>query len=775
MIGHTISHYTIIEKLGEGGMGVVYKAHDSRLDRTVALKFLPFFQTHDEQNRKRFLQEARAVAALNHPNIATVYEIDKADDQYFIVMEFYQGNTLQGKILEKSLTIRDALLIALKIANGLHKAHSKNIIHRDVKPANIIFSEDDEVKIIDFGLAKLADQSMLTVSGTTMGTVSYMSPEQLEGAGVDHRTDIWALGVLLYEMLSGERPFAGQFAQAIMYSITNEEPEYISKVRPEVPLQIESIINKALQKNPEKRFENMEEMEAALQEALEEMDSGVSHPRSGFKLGRKQKKAVYITSVMMLLLALIAAFFLHSPKVHEQPVSIALLPLDDLSVNASQEWFSDGMTDALITDLARISGIRIISRSSVTRYKGTDRTASEIAAELGVDYVIEGTVLESGNQVRISIRLIDAQKDGYLWGEVYNHDLKNILQLQGEVAKAIAAQIEVQLTPFERNLLTDRKDINPKAYEAYLKGNYHRWQLSEEALDKAKDYYEMAIEMDPDFAPAYSGVAFTYLSRAQSGYVSLNDIIEPAEIALQKALKIDSTIPEIHNMLAVFNAWVYWNWQKADEEYARAIELNPNYSEARAVYSHLLFILKREDEALYHIEEALKMDPYNPLFQAMYSMDLMYLKRYDEVIARMEKNLETSPGNRVSLATLRSAYHQKGMHEEAIDIWRKTFEENNDPEAKEVLTNSYQRDGYEAALKNVAELYIRRSKKEYVTPWQIATLYARAGMKSESLDYLEKAFDDNDLNMPYISVDPIFDYMRDDPRFIDLIKKLNLL
>lgn len=774
IINSFIKHYHIIEKLGSGGMGVVYKAQDTRLDRTVALKFLPPFRMHNEQNKKRLLREARAAAALNHPNIATVYEIEESDDRLFIVMGFYEGITLLDKIKEGNIDIREVIQIALNIASGLQKAHRKNIIHRDIKPANIIFSEDDQLKIIDFGLAKLNDQSMLTKTGTTLGTVSYMSPEQIQGAAVDHRTDIWALGVLLYEMLTGKCPFQGEYEQAVMCSITNEEPEYLSKVNPDVPVRVEKIINKALQKKPGKRFESMNDMHAALKEALDEIDSGKSRLAPVFKLGRKQRRMAYQISAVFLVLAILAVFFWYSPGADSHPVSIALLPLENLSSNETQEWLSDGMTDALITDLARISGLRIISRSSVMRYKGTDKIASEIAAELGVDYLIEGSVLEMDDQVKITTRLIDATNNEYLWAQQYNRDLKNIMQLQGEVAEAIAGQIEVQLIPYEHLLLSERKEVDPEAYKAYLRGNYHWFQLTKQSLETAENYYQLAIEIDPDYALAYGGVALSYLARAQMGYEPFQDISGPAEIAAQKALEIDSTLAEVHYMLAVLNTWMYWNWNKADSEFKKAIELNPNFPEARAYYSHLLFFLKRPEEALDQIQDALKLDPFNPLFQSLYSMDLLYLERYDDVISMMEKNLEISPGDRVSLSTLRSAYHQNGMFEEAIEAWRKTFEVNRDEEAIETLMNGYAIGGYENALKKVAELYIERSKTEYVTPWQIGTLYTRAGMQSEALKYLEKAYEDHDLNMPYLSVDPIFDYMRDDPGFIELMEKMKL-
>ncbi|MFQ5853968.1 MAG: protein kinase, partial [Candidatus Binatia bacterium] len=542
MISKTISHYKILEKLGSGGMGDVYKAEDTKLQRIVALKFLPLELTRDEEARQRFVREARTASALDHPNIGTIHEIDEVDGHSFIAMAYYEGETLKDKIEHGPLDVEDATDITIQIAQGLAKAHSKDIVHRDIKPANVVITEDRQVKIIDFGLAKLRGRTVLTKTGTTMGTVAYMSPEQTQGANVDHRTDIWALGVMLYEMLAGENPFKGDYEQAVMYSIMHEEPEFITKVRGEVPGQMERILERALAKNPEKRFQTMEEMLEELRNASEGLKEGRRTKPSVFRLGRKQRLNVY-RAFAVVLIAIIGfgIYFWRSQVAEATPVSIALLPLESITKDAEQAWFTDGMTDALITDLAKIRGLRVISRNSTRQYKGTNKAPPEIAEELGVTYVIDGSVVKMGDQVKVSARLIDAAKDEYLWSEDYARDFKNILTLQGEIAQTIASQIQVKLTPEEEVRLASARPVNPEAYEAYLKGQFHWGKLSRADLETAQQYFELALQKDPDYAPAHAGIALVWAARMQMGFVPPSEAAPKAKKAALKALELDST------------------------------------------------------------------------------------------------------------------------------------------------------------------------------------------------------------------------------------------
>ncbi|MCH7962347.1 MAG: protein kinase [Bacteroidetes bacterium] len=774
MIGKSISHYKIIEKLGGGGMGVVYKAEDSKLDRFVALKFLPPELTRDEESKKRFIHEAKAASALEHTNICNIHEIDETDDgQIFIVMSSYEGETLKKKIERGPLKIDNAIDITIQIAEGLVKAHESDIIHRDIKPANIFITNDGVVKILDFGLAKVVGQTQLTQLGTTSGTVAYMSPEQTKGEEVDNRTDIWSLGVVFYEMLSGTLPFKGDYDQAIIYSIINEYPDFISKIRADIPLQIENIISKILDKNPEKCYQSMNQLLENLQKTLKEINEGRSKKEPILKFHRKHFKLAicFYTFIVITPMSLIGYFWFSNDDL-TKPVLIALLPLKNITTNSEQEWFTDGMTDAIITDLARISGLRVISRYSVMKYKNSNKISSEIAEDLGVSYIIEGSVVKIEDQVRIRIRLIEVSSNEYLWAEDYEGNFTNVLDLQSRIAREIAEEIKVKLTSQEQILLTSNNTINPEAYEAYLKGNFYLYQLSKEALITALQYYNLALQLDGNYALAYAGIAQVWMFRAQMGYIPMATASENVKPFAEKALELDSNLAEVHYMLAVMYTFGEWKWDLAIQEWENTLRLNPNFAEARAFYSHALFILNRPYEAIYQIGYALELDPFNDLLKNLYAMGLMYAHRYDDVIELLEKRLKADASDPLALSTLKSAYHQTKMYEKALEIWRASFEVKGDQEAIDALNRGNLEGGYNIALKRVAETMIERSKTKFVTPWQIATLYTRAGMYNEALNWFNKAYDAHDPNIPYLNVDPIFDDLRQDDLFKSLLNKI---
>jgi TolB-like protein/lipoprotein NlpI len=576
-------------------------------------------------------------------------------------------------------------------------------------------------------------------------------------------------------MLSGEKPFKGDLDQAVMYSIVCKDPEFITKVRSDVPVKMEQILDKALEKEPDKRFQTIEEMLEELKKAVEELKEDQPRKQSLFRLGRKQRTTVYQTLIVVLVVIFVLTIYLWRSQFAEaKPISIALLPLESITPDTEQEWFTDGITDALITNLARISGLRVISRFSIMEYKGTDKTLSDIARELDISYLIEGSVVRMGEQIKIATRLIDAASNDYLWAQDYQRDFKDILFLQGEVAKAIAGQIQVKLSPYEQNLLSSKREVNPKAYDAYLKGNFYWFKLTPEALETSLKYYELALELDPEYALGYAGIVLVLGGRAQFGYESWQVIRSEAKSAAAKALALDSTLAEVHYMMGVNNTWGEWNWEQAVISFEKAIKINPNLAEARAFYSHLLFFLNRPEDGMKQIERALELDPFNTTFQVVYAWDLMYIKRYDDAIKTLEKIRQIAPHDPYALNTLKSAYHLKQMFQEALDVWRLSYEVRKDQEALEALNRGYDEGGYSVALQKVAETMIERSKSKYVPSWNIATLYTRASMKNEAFEWFEKAYEEHHRNMPYLNVDPIFDNMRDDPRFKNLIKRMGL-
>jgi eukaryotic-like serine/threonine-protein kinase len=768
--------YQISEELGRGGMGVVYKAVDNKLKRTVALKFLPFEWTYDAQAKERFVREAQAAAALDHPNICTVHEIDEAEGRMFISMAFVEGESLKTKIERGLLKIDEALGLGTQVAEGLKEAHKKGVIHRDIKSANIMVTDSGQAKIMDFGLARVRGGTLLTKEGMTMGTVAYMSPEQARGEEVDHRSDIWSLGVVLYEMLAGRLPFRGEHDQAVIYAILKEPPKPLTAGRPEIPASIENVVGKALEKDPAQRYQSVEELIDDLRSIAEGIEPERIRARRREARLRQWKRAGSIggAAVLLILLAVIALRLLaRHPKAIE---TLAVLPLENLSGDTQQEYFSDGIHEALITDLAQLGSLkRVIARSSVMRFKGTKTPLSEIARELRVDGLITGAVLRSGDRVRVTAQLIHPATGAQFWAHSYERDLRDVLSLQNEIVSAITREVRIRLTPQEETRLASTRQVNPEAYDACLKGRYSWYKLSRQSLDDALAHFTRALEKDPEYAPAYAGIAFVWGGLKQQGFASYDEATPKQKAAALKALELDSTLAEVHYVLAGINTWTDWDWLGADREFRRAIELNPNYAEARVYYSHFLNYMGRPKEAAVQSERGLELDPLNTLFQGIYAMYLMQARRYDDAIAMLRKILATSPNDAIALSTLRSAYHMKHMYKEALEIWKASYEARGDREALEALERGSAESGYQGALRRVAETLAARSQKTYVTPWQVATLYTRAGMNKEAVDWLEKAYQAHDQNMPYISVDPIFDDLRSDPRFQDILRRMKLL
>ncbi|MDA2930532.1 protein kinase, partial [Acidobacteria bacterium AH-259-O06] len=732
--------------------------------------FLPDFMQEDPTARKRFLREAKSAAALDHPFICKIYEVGEAEGRDFISMEYVQGVTLKEKLAKGPLALKDALQKATEIAEALEAAHKQNIVHRDLKPSNIMLMPEGHVKVMDFGLAKQlipaegigsGEETLsasLTKTGTTLGTLAYMSPEQLRGEEVDTRSDVFSFGVVLYEMITGAHPFRKHQQMETASAILRDDPSPLSEYVAELPEGLEQTVEKMLAKQADDRHESAREVRVDLEQPVGAVPFIPARRRLTLDVGRWRDWLARFVRVSS------------APRIQ----SLAVLPLDNLMGDAGQEYFVDGMHEALITDLSRIGALKVISRRSVMRYKETDKSIPQIARELGVDAVIEGSVLRAGDRVRITAQLIHGTTDEHLWAESYARDLHDVLTLQAEVARAIAQEIQVAVTPEETRRLASAHPVNPEAYEAYLKGRFHWYKLSPEHFDAALEYFQLALEKDPNYALAHQGIADIWLSRGDSGIVSPREAFPKAKTALLKAMELDDTLAEVHVSLANLRFIYEWDWGGAETEFQRAIQLNPNYADVRLFYSDFLISMRRPEEAMAEIERALELDPFNFFFQCFFGWHLVYLRRYDDAIARLRKTLRTEPNFSSAHLGLWGAFYQKRMYEEALAEAKKFFAVLGESEVAEALAHGYAESGYPGAMSLAAEKLAAPSNLTYVPAIRIARLYAHAEEREQALEWLEKAYEQRETPLVHLSVGWDWDPLRSDPRFQDLLRRMGL-
>ncbi|MBZ5572049.1 MAG: protein kinase [Acidobacteriia bacterium] len=750
LVGLELGHYRIAERIGAGGMGEVYRAQDEHLGRDVAIKILPPGTLSDESARRRFRDEALILSKLNHPNIATIHDFDTQAGADFLVMEYVPGVTLSERLTAGPLPEKEVACLGGQLAEGLAAAHERGVIHRDLKPGNLRLTPDGRLKILDFGLAKLvqpvdgdADTASLTETHALAGTLPYMAPEQLKGERVDARSDLWAAGVALYEMATGRHPFEGKTSTAVADQILHAQAPALQKLQPRLSSRLGDIILKCLEKDAEDRYQSAKELQVDLRRP-----SSLAPSAGNATSTRKRTRSRRIRSV-------------------------AVLPLTNFSRDPEQEYFADGMTEALICDLAKLRGLKITSRTSVMRYKGTGTPLPQIAGELNVDAVVEGSVLRVGPRVRITAQLIHAASDTHLWAESYDREFEDVLLVQSEIARAIAREIHVAITPEEAKRLSSAHRVNSEAYEAYLKGRFHWYKLSREHLDIALKYFQVSLERDPRDPLAYVGIAGVWGSRGDCGLVPPREALPKAKAAALRAIELDDSLAEAHMSLGMVRA-SGWEWDEAAKEYQRAIELMPNSAEAHFFLSDLLLSRRRVDEWKTHIERTLELDPLNFFFQCFYGWHLLYLCRYDEAIVELQKALKNEPNLPPAHLRLWGAFCGKGMHEEAVAEAKTFFEVLEDKEVVRALQRGYTDAGYSGAMRLAAETLSKRSGLTYVQPTQVARLYAHAGDKDHALEWLEKAYEERLPAMIHLDVDPDWSSLRSEPRFLDLVRRLNL-
>ena len=772
MIGQNISHYKIVEKIGEGGMGVVYKAYDTTLKRHVALKFLPAHLTRDEGARKRFIHEAQAAAALDHPNICSVYEIGQSDDQSFIVMPLLEGQSLRDKLTEGALPVEQALDIAIEVGRGLAKAHGSGIIHRDIKPGNVLLTKDGHAKIVDFGLAKLGTQTKLTKTGMTVGTVAYMSPEQTRGEGVDQRTDVWSLGVMLYEMLAGRLPFRGDADQAVVYSILNEEPEPVSSIRGEVPVALEDVVERALAKDVAKRYQTMDEMLASLETVAEESQLGLTRRRyAALKRLRRRKRlmAGTIAAVVVAIAVILTITFYKSGQAIE---SIAVLPFENLSGDPDQEYYSLGVTESLINELQKIGALRVTGRTSVMKYRNTGKTLPEVARELDVDAILEGSVIRSGGRLGITARLMRPDPERPLWAESYERDVTDVLVLFSEVARAIADEIQVTLTPRDQERLANVRPVDSVAWGLYLKG-LHFYNMSwtkKEPFEKAAEYFQQAVEIDTSYAEAYAMLADCYVWLGYLGALTTDEARTKAEPYLQRALEIDDTLPDAHFVIAGIKHYFDWDWLGAVAAYQRALANDPGLVKARWEYALLLKSLGNFEEAISEAKHALRLEPLHSSANKALGDVYYFARQYEHAIEQYEQMVELDLKKPEAYGMIAAAYEQMGRFEDAVNAYQTAMTlAGKSPEEIAALGNAY----HEYGVRGYWTWKLERYKDNPDRAFSAAQYLAQLGDEDQALERLEIAYERRAPSMHDLKVHPRLDPLRENPRFQDLLRRMN--
>lgn len=836
--GDQIQNYQIVRQLGSGGMGEVYLAEDIRLNRKVALKLLPPHFTVNPDRVRRFEREARAASALNHPNIVTIYEIGHSGSTHFIATEFVDGKTLRQLINEKPFTLGETLNASIQIADALTGAHAAGIVHRDIKPENIMMRPDGYVKILDFGLAKLTEQQttdadletptlLQTNPGLVMGTVQYMSPEQARAKNVGTATDIWSLGIVMYELLAGHVPFSGETPSHVMVSLMeNRLPRLRDHAT--VPDELDRFVTKALRKNQKERYQTADQLARDLRSLKQKLQldsplndwlkiipsrkggampprapleavSGAhpvaldtrdvvetlpiqSHPTSSaeFLVSRVGRhKHVFLLAAATLVIAVtVGAYFLaatHSNRATTNEIeSVAVLPFTNVGNDENSEYLSDGISESIINSLSQRPGLRVISLNSDLRYKGQRPDPQTVGREFKVQAVLMGRLSQQGDNLLISAELVDARDNHRLWGEQYTRKLTDILLIQREIAQQISSGLRLRLSGKEKKEIAKQYTENTDAYNAYLKGRYFLHKRRTQYIPKGIEHLEEAIRLDPNYALAYAAVAHAYLSRALLGPFRLEDVLPKAKEAVEKALAIDGELAEAHAALGGIR-YFEWDWSGAEKEFKRALELNPNYKPIHPNYEQYLLKMKRYDEAVAESKRVLDLDPVSAYYNRNLGMILYFARRYDEAIEQLQKTLELEPEWGVAWNWLWRAYEQKGQYDQAVEAFLKFYGpiQQQGPEAVAAFKEVYARSGWKGFWRKVLDLYMEQAKRGG-NLHGLAENYARLGERDQALFWLEKAVEQRDVTITSHCRNPVWDGYRSDPRFANLIRRMGL-